>query len=70
MDCVLPKNDCSTTISKYEALVILAIKGNLKIEVSHMILTHMWRTQGNKPDGSLLLRLFRYKEINMPKNLG
>src|SRR5262249_1762162 len=65
---ILLKNGSTTTISKEETLVVLAMKKKLKVDMLRMILRHMWRIQRNKPYGNLLMKMFKYKKIELPKN--
>ena len=66
MDCLLPKNGSSTIISKDEAIIILAMKKNLNIDLPTMMLKHMWRTKGNRPYGSVLMKLLKFKKVKLP----
>ena len=67
-ECILPKKDSPTSISKEEGLVILGMKLKKKIDLPRMILRHMWKNRKHMRYENVIMKILQHKKVKFPKH--
>ena len=68
-ECILPRKGSTTTVTKEDGLVILAMMKKIKIDIAKRILKRIWKDQEYRAYGNVLMEIFKFKGISIPKKI-